>query len=601
MVLTVLRVLVLLVPFAQGTDERVISGRVVDAAGKPVGGTIVVVTGASLLRFSSTGKYAPPQVLTASDGRFVFRNLSDGSFDVTATKNGYAEGAYGRRRPSGSTKSVQLTAAQPSAEITVTIWKNGSIAGTVTDEAGEPVVNAQLRLCKATLVGGARRFFSAGQTAMTDDRGAYRFGNLLPGDYLVAVSASRPSVNGSTLASMTNPSRAGPFTNALPGLPTAVSVADSTYGLGRGSIVPPPVTAGHLMVYPPTFYPSARSVSEAAVITVASGEERSAIDIQVQPAATGRVAGVLVGSDGPEASAQVRLEATALDGAQLGEGGGEDDLITLTDSAGRFVFSAVPFGDYRLLAGSGSATREWTNTAISVTSDVDPLVVTMRPPIKIAARYVYEGDPGMADRTADATSQSSFRPAPFLLVPLDGSKPFLPRLSAAITPTGFTIEGFTGGTFLGRIPESPQGWMFKSAVTRGVDISETPLDLTGDVTDLVITFTNRWSGLGGTVRDAIGNPDTTATVVVFPVSAAAWRNYGPSPRRLKSGATNAKGEFGISSLPQGDYYVVAISEDDAENWRDPKTLEALARIATTITIAEGEHRTIELSTKDVQR
>jgi hypothetical protein len=195
---------------------------------------------------------------------------------------------------------------------------------------------------------------------------------------------------------------------------------------------------------------------------------------------------------------------------------------------------------------------------------------------------------------------STFQPAPFLLDAVDGTGNS-PLTSATFSAMGFSIAGFTPGKYVVRVPQSPQGWMFKSAVINGVDVSETPLDLTGDVADLVITFTDRWSGLGGTVHDANGNPDGSAMVVVFPTNVEGWRNYGSVPRRLKSGGTNANGEFGISSLPQGDYYAVAIPEDQSDEWRDPKTLDALARIATTVAIAEGEHRMIELRTKDVPR
>jgi len=587
---------------AQAPDERAISGKVVDGAGRPVGGVVVVVTGANLIRVASGRGYAPPRVLTGADGRFVFRSLPDGSFDLTATKNGYAEGAYGRRRPSGSSKSVVLSAARPLEDISISIWKTGAISGTLTDEAGEPIVNARLRLCKATLVGGARRFASARQTAMTDDRGEYRFGNLVPGDYIVAVSAPRPSLTVSGLE-MVGQRRQAPaaMMTALPGLPTAVTVLDAVYGVGPGAIVPPPLANGHLMVYPPTFYASTPSVTSATVIRLASGEDRSGIDIQLQPIASGRVAGVLIASDGPGAGALVRLESTALDGVQLGDAGGEDDLITLADSAGRFVFPAVPFGDYRLRAAGGPSNREWTNTPLSVAGDLDPIVVTMRPPIKIIGRYVYEGGLDAPESASGGTSQSSMRPAPFMLLPADGSALVLNGLSAFTSPQGFTMEGFTSGRYFGRVAESPRGWMFKSAVSRGVDISEIPIDLTDDITDLVITFTNQWSGIGGTVHDAGGAPDAAAAVLVFPANADAWRNYGPAPRRLKSGPTNARGEFGISSLPPGEYYAVAIPEDDSDNWRDPETLDALARVATTVTIGEGEHRTIELHTQRVPR
>src|SRR5215472_9776909 len=75
-----------------------------------------------------------------------------------------------------------IRSSTPAADITISIWKNGSISGTLTDEAGEPVVNAQLRLGKAAFVAGVRRFAPAGPPAFTDDRGAYRFSNLPPGD-----------------------------------------------------------------------------------------------------------------------------------------------------------------------------------------------------------------------------------------------------------------------------------------------------------------------------------------------------------------------------------------------------------------------------------
>jgi hypothetical protein len=213
---------------------------------------------------------------------------------------------------------------------------------------------------------------------------------------------------------------------------------------------------------------------------------------------------------------------------------------------------------------------------------------------------VYQGaaDPPRGTGSPDGL----FRPVPFTLEAIDGSSAIRPVDSAILdNRNGITLGEFSGGRYFVRVLQSPQGWMFKSAVINGVDVSDTPFDLTRDVADLTITFTDRWSGLGGTVHDANGNPDPAATVVVFPANADGWRNYGATPRRLKSGVTNVKGEFGISSLPPGEYYAAAIPEDQSDDWRDPKTLEALARLATTVTILEGEHRMIDLRTKDTPR
>jgi len=140
--------------------------------------------------------------------------------------------------------------------------------------------------------------------------------------------------------------------------------------------------------------------------------------------------------------------------------------------------------------------------------------------------------------------------------------------------------------------------MFKAAMLNGVDVSETPFDFTRDVTDLVLTFTDRWSGMSGVVQGAGGGG---AMVLAFTTNVQAWNEQAASPRRLKRTRANARGEFGISSVPPGDYYVSAVPEEQAADWPDPKALEALARVATQVTIAEGEHKTIDLRLKDVRQ
>jgi subtilisin family serine protease len=149
--------------------------------------------------------------------------------------------------------------------------------------------------------------------------------------------------------------------------------------------------------------------------------------------------------------------------------------------------------------------------------------------------------------------------------------------------------------------------MFKSAILDGRDLSESPFDLTRDISGVVLTFTDRWSGLGGTVQGAGADG---ATIVVFPTNSEGWTNYGLNPRRLRSaratgvgtfGSKSERGDFSLSSLPPGDYYVAAIPEEDSVRWRDPKVLETLALVATHVTVIEGEHKMVDLRVKDVIR
>jgi hypothetical protein len=122
----------------------------------------------------------------------------------------------------------------------------------------------------------------------------------------------------------------------------------------------------------------------------------------------------------------------------------------------------------------------------------------------------------------------------------------------------------------------------------------------GDVSSLAINFTDRWTGLSGTVHSSAGQGDADAIVLVFPTDPQAWTNLSMSPRRMRSARTTRSGEYKLISLPPGDYYVVALPDEQAADWQDPKFMEMLARVATVVTIGEGEHRTQELVTREVR-
>jgi hypothetical protein len=616
-----LAVLVLLGVFARAQTPQqpartgVIAGQVVDAAtGKPVGSVIVSISGPgiTLRATGADGRGSPgaggnptvPRIMTAADGRFMFRDLQAGSFTITAAKNGYSDGASGRRRPGGTPQPVVITDAQQPADIPVRIWKNGAIAGTVFDEAGEPVVGLQLRALMRTTVGGRRRFMPAGAGASTDDRGMYRFSGLVPGEYMVM--ASPPAV-GMRLSVFADIGRgrggAGELASmiAAGGAQAGVQVGDALLTLGRGSAIPPPPVGDRLQIYPTTFHPSALVPARAASVTIASGEERAGVDVQLQPVSTARVSGVVTSPMGAAAMMPLRV---------LLQGGEEipPDLLggmTVTDATGAFTFPAVPAGQYTLRAAGRVGTGDqfsskggtyWTAIPLTVSgTDLDGVVVDLRQMLRISGRAEFQGSnpPQLTAVRGMAIGVT--------LESLDG--PFGAGFGgsgggATWDGATFTLFGYTGGRYLVRVGNSPAGWMFKNVTLDGRDVSETPFDFQRDVGDLVITFTDRWSGISGSVQ---GTAVDGASVVVFPIDAQSWTNYGSNPRRLKAARASAQGRFGISSLPPGDYYAVAIPEEQTADWRDPKMLEELARVATRISIGEGEHKTIDLSMKEVRQ
>jgi hypothetical protein len=565
----------------------VIAGQVVDGvSGRPVAAAVVALTGSSLIGVSQL-----PRMLTGADGRFMFRHLPPGVFSVVATKGGYADGEPGRRRPGGTAPPIVISATDRELDVTVPMWKYGAIAGTVIDEAGEPVVNLQVRALKRAAAGGLRRFTIA-STTFTDDRGAYRFGDLVPADYLIVAGPPPFSVGVDVLNDV---ARTGRFhTRMIPivAAPQTATIAAADVGgallaASRGRAVPP--SAGsRVRLYPPTFYPSAPAPVTASTIGVVSGEERAA-NIQLLPAPAVRVSGTLMAPAGPVHAGWIQL-------IPAGTVGIPSEAIapdTVTDSQGGFVFAAVTPGPYSLRAQTGGPSGQaWIDMPVTVgDQDVDGLVALMRPPLRVTGRHQFEGNTPPPDK-----APTGFTTAPFNLEPVEGTLDQM-SIAAIFQPEGFTMSGYLPGRYRVRVADPPRGFMFKAAMLDGVDVSETPFELTRDVTDLTLVFTDRWSGVNGTV----GERADRAIVLLFTADTQAWTDAGPNSKRFRTARANLRGEFGMSGVLPGEYYVVAVPEEASTDWRDPVSLDGLARIATRITIAEGETRTIPLRVVEAPR
>jgi hypothetical protein len=144
-----------------------------------------------------------------------------------------------------------------------------------------------------------------------------------------------------------------------------------------------------------------------------------------------------------------------------------------------------------------------------------------------------------------------------------------------------------------------QGWWFKGAFEDGRDVSDSPFEIGGkDVPDLVVVFTDKPTELSGATRNSKG-VDPTATVLVFPEQASLWKDHGPTPRRLKTARVGSDGKYKLTALPAGDYLVVAVSTA-VPNWMDVTSLQRLSALATRVTIADGEKKSLDLETKEVR-
>jgi Carboxypeptidase regulatory-like domain len=591
-------------PAPSDASTGLIVGQVVDGdSGRPVGGAIASISGIRPASGGGATLSPPSRVITTSDGRFVFRDLPRGSFGITASKPGYGAGAYGRRRPNGLAQQVSLAEGERTADVVIRIWKHGAISGTVVDEAGEPLINALVRAYRRGTTMGTR-YFQISSMAVTDDRGMYRLIELQPGEYIVAVVTRHISMPVSIAGT---PQGSGVvFTPELmglaiprPGGSTTIQIGGVVYALGAGGLVPPPPAGERMFVYGTTYHPAASAAAQATVIALGSGEERSAIDFQLVPVPAARVSGSASGPEGPTA-APLRLVPADAQEVNIEQ----DALSTLSDRQGNFTFPAVPSGNYSLRAGGrprapsrpGEADgMMWTDTPVTVgRDDIVNLHVVFQPGLRISGRFEFEGG---SERPAPARIQA----VPLLIEPASpGGSASVPSPAARPDGSGrFTSVGLVPGKYFVRIVASPEGWRFKTATHEGRDVADLPLDLRSDAT-VVITFTDRWTSVRGAVTSPQGERDRDASVVLFPIDVQQWSHYGATVRRLKSVHVSRAGEYAFASVPEGEYYLVAIPDKDAGDWQDPKFLESLTRVATRINVGDGEAKTQDLRTQEVR-
>jgi hypothetical protein len=125
-------------------------------------------------------------VVTSDGGQFLFENLDKGKYALSAQRRGYISQAFNQHDQYST--SIAVGPDLDSTSLVFNLRPESSILGTIIDNYGEPVANAQVRLFRISVPGG-RRGVGLQRRLVTNDEGLYRFSHLPPGDYYLVVSA----------------------------------------------------------------------------------------------------------------------------------------------------------------------------------------------------------------------------------------------------------------------------------------------------------------------------------------------------------------------------------------------------------------------------
>ena len=204
------------------TESFMIAGRVCDVE------TGVALAGAEVAIAPVAHRNQLASVFTNNQGLFSFRGLQKGKYVLRAARQGFAAESY--QEHLGYSTAIAVGPGLDSAHITFPLRKPGTIFGTITDQDGDPVPNAEVYVFEQQVRDGLRGTWMVSEIGTNND-GSYRLNKLRPGSYFIAV------------------------------------VARPWYARNAEQLGPQTVTADDQMLdvaYPVTFYPEGRSASEAA-------------------------------------------------------------------------------------------------------------------------------------------------------------------------------------------------------------------------------------------------------------------------------------------------------------------------------------------------
>jgi protocatechuate 3,4-dioxygenase beta subunit len=396
----------------------------------------------------------------------------------------------------------------------------------------------------------------------TDDRGAYRFFGLPPGDYVVSAqprTLTNVEVRQTSAAELQWAER---------------RIRGGGAGAGGATTVQDPAPS-QTMTYAPVYFPNVLNRANATVVTLGVGQERSSVDLHMPFVPTAHVDGIVTGIDGqPARGVQLMLfgdDDSGPNGAlgdaerlatmlEMGLVSGSGTTTTAPD--GSFSIVGVVPGTYTLVARTGVPAGRgadpaaptqitWAADEIRVDGhDIKGLALRLAPGQKLGGRVVFEG---ASQPTAPVRGSITARPVSSRGITVTAAQ----TLNGGGTDT-LAIGGLIPGPY--RVSAIAPGWILKSAMLGERDVADSSFDVKPgeDVSGLVVTFTNTPAEVTGVLTDAAGKPVSDLMIVLFSQDRASW--FSGSRRVLPAVRPASDGRFVFSNLVAGKYYLAALTE-----------------------------------------
>jgi protocatechuate 3,4-dioxygenase beta subunit len=526
MSLTALVLALFISPLMAQQTARV-EGTVRTSAGEPVArATIQLVNSTATLTISPNGDRGLAGFTTTTDdsGKFVLENVQPGrNYRLIAMKAGFLD--------SSLPNQLTLNSGETIRDLVIQMAEQGVITGRVMDVNGNPLVGASVSLQQSRYANGMRLLVSSAGQA-TDDRGMYRFANVSPGRYYIAVSDQ------TNRRQETNPDfKSGQQANVL------------------------------------TYYPSADNADAARPIDV-TGNGAQGIDIVMRRVATyalrGRVTDEVTGA--PLSGAGVAV--VTVNGRTVRA----NPYARQTGTDGAFEFTAMPPATYGLEVRIPGAPNPRIGRAEAIIASSDVSGVSIRVGNGISILGTVQLDDG-------GRLPSSFFAIPRTVVLTEGPLRAALRLRGRVGNDGtFTFDGVPAGRFQVGFIDLAEDVYVKSIRFGDLDALHSPLDLTsGRGGSMTITLSNKPAILDGVVRGLNGASVIGVAVALWPRDA----NGSDPTGGIRRVVTDQNSSFRFIALPPGQYYVAAFPGVDQALLESHDFVSRFNAEAARVELSEG--------------
>ena len=488
---------------------------------------------------------------SAADGSFHFDGIAEGKYTLMAARRGYAPQSYLQHENFWT--AIAVGPGKDALHLRFSLNPSAVISGKVTDENGEAIRQATVKLWNESLQNGVKRS-SPGTQTTTDDEGRYRFEHLTGGKYTVSVAALpwyRRFLNA-----------APPNEDADSDEPTAAratgeaSVPETTERKKEGT----PEKSLPDLVYPAVFYPMGHNIREASWFQMRPGDEQ-AIDFQLIPTPGFRVlvhTAILEGG----VSWRVGFLGEAEDSGSERAGTQQRQI-----SPGVVEVSGLAPGNYRVqLFASGSSGLREEKLEVNGDAELDfegriprgPVISgTLRfaqPPVSSAWVVLQIQD--------EAGNKSVVQTMP--------KREENPEGATARKPDEYTFQFGNlapGAGVFELSAAAPQGVAIEKMEATGARVNgnKVTLDGTGEVRLKLIVSENT-AAIRGTATKK-GQPFAGAMILLLPESGQAELG-----RRDQS---DSDGTFTLPNIVPGKYWLMALENGWELPWADPEQQKGL--------------------------